>query len=78
MIKLQRRDLPAQGIAVNAQDLGCLGQVAVILLQDFPDKSFFKLADGVLIEDVVFNKLIDESIELVLHPTTPILEVLFP
>ena len=62
---------------MNAQDLGRLGQVAVILLQDFPDKPLFKLADGILKKDVLFNELIDESIELVLHPSTPILKVLF-
>lgn len=77
MIKLQCCDLPAQGVAMNSQGLGRLGEVAIIVLQDLPDKPLFKLTDSILKKDVMFDQLIDESIELVLHPPTPILKVLF-
>jgi hypothetical protein len=75
-VKLQGRYLSAQRIAVDVEDLGSFGQVSVVVLQDFPDESFFEFADGILKENIVFNELIDEGIELVLHQTTPILQVL--
>ena len=55
VIKLQNHDLSAQSVAMNAQVLGCFGQVAVILLQDFADKPLFKLTDGILKKEAIFD-----------------------
>ncbi len=49
------------------QYLRGLRQVATVILQDLPDKVFFKLAHCLCVEDSAFNQLVNEGFKLVFH-----------
>jgi hypothetical protein len=61
VIQPQLRPFPAESVAMNAQSLGCLGLVSVVLLQHVLDKPFLEFGHGVGKLNSLFNHAIDES-----------------
>ena len=57
MIELVLGHFAAQGVAVNAEDLGSTGLVAIGAVENASDKAFFKFTDGLTEEDATFDHL---------------------
>ena len=63
-------DLAAQGVAVNAEELGGAGLVTGGAVQDALDEPFFEFADGFVEQNPALHHLIDEPFQLVFHVGT--------
>jgi hypothetical protein len=63
-------DFAAQGVPVNAKNLGSAGLVAVGAVQDALDKTLFEFADGLIKKNSAFHHLIDEPFQLIFHDRT--------
>jgi len=63
-------NLAAQGIAMNAENFGCLGLVAVGAVQNTLDEALLELADGFVEQNPPLDHLIDEPFQLVFHDGT--------
>src|SRR5712692_2011048 len=69
-IELVLVDLTAQRIAVDAENFGGAGLVAVCAVQDVFDKTLFKFADRLVKQNTALYHLIDEPFQLIFHDGT--------
>jgi hypothetical protein len=59
VVELVNVDLPAEGIAVNAESFRGAGLIAVGPFEDALDEALFEFADGLVKEDSAFYHLYD-------------------
>jgi hypothetical protein len=57
----------AQGVAVDAEQFGGAGLIAVGALQNAFDEALFKLAHGFIEQNSAFHHLQDQTFELISH-----------
>jgi hypothetical protein len=63
-------DFAAQGVAVDAKNLGGAGLVTVGAVQDALDETLFEFADRLIKKNSAFHHLIDEPFQLIFHDRT--------
>jgi hypothetical protein len=63
-------DLAAQGIAVNAENFGGAGLIAVGAVHDALDETLFEFPDGLVKKNAALHHLIDEPFQLIFHDDT--------
>jgi len=69
-IELVLADLAAQGIAVNAENSGGAGLVAIGTVQDALDEALLEFADGFVKKYSPLHHLIDKPFQLIFHDGT--------
>jgi len=70
MIQLIFRHLPAQRIAVNAQQFRGTGLIAVGALQNTLDESFLKFTNGFVEQNAPLHHLSHKAFQLISHVCT--------
>jgi hypothetical protein len=63
-------DFAAQRVAMNAEDLGGAGLVAVGAIQDTLDETLLEFAYGFIEQDAPVHHLNDKPLELIFHDRT--------
>jgi len=69
-IELVLTDLAAQGIAVNAENFGGAGLVAVGAVQYALDEALLEFSDGFVEKNSPLHHLIDKPFQLIFHDGT--------
>jgi hypothetical protein len=67
MIQFVFGHFAAQGVAVDAEQFGGAGLIAVRALQDAFDEALFELADGFIEQNAAFDHLHYQTFELISH-----------
>ena len=67
MIQVIFRDFAAQGIAVDAQDLGGSALVSPGVLQDAPDKLLLEFCEGFFEQNSALDHHSDQRFQLLFH-----------
>jgi hypothetical protein len=70
LFELVEFDFAAQGIAMNAQQAGGAGLIALGSVQGLADKSFLEFIDGFVKQDAMIHHLADQSFKLISHDGT--------
>lgn len=63
-------DLAAEGVAMNAEEFGGAGLIAISALECALDEFFFEFGDGFLEKDAPFDHHPDERLQLIFHDST--------
>jgi hypothetical protein len=67
LVQMVLSDFPAQGIAVNSENLGGAALVPAGMLQDSPDKLFLELRQGFLEQNTALDHHSDQRLQLLFH-----------
>jgi hypothetical protein len=70
LVELVFTDFPAQRIAVDAQNLRCLGLIAFGAIENTLDEALFKFLDGFVKKNAFLDHLRDKPFQLVFHSGT--------
>jgi hypothetical protein len=70
LVDLVEFDFPAQRIAMNAQEAGSAGLIAVGAVQSPADESLFELVDRLVKQNATIYHLANQGIELISHDGT--------
>jgi len=70
MVQLVEADLPAEGIAVHAEQARRPRLISFGTVQDALDKSLLKLVDGFVKQDPALDHLSNQNFQLIFHSRT--------
>ena len=63
-------DALGEGVAMNAEDRGGVGDVLLVAREGFLDVELFKLADRLIQKDVAFEHFVDEVFEAIMDQSS--------
>ena len=63
-------DALGEGVAVDAEDEGGVGEVLFVTCEGFFDVELFEFGDGLIEKDVAFKHFVDEAFESVVNQSS--------